>query len=316
MSNKDSKSYKYIFGPVSSRRLGTSLGVDLMPHKTCSLDCVYCECGKTTVLTTERGEYVPTGQVKEELEVYLSEGPDLDYVTFSGSGEPTLHSGIGEIIEFIKTRYPQYKVALLTNSTLFSDQGLRTEVKNADLIVASLDAATKENFMKINKPHGDLSVEGMISGMVELREIFSGNLWLEFFIVPGVNDTDDELALMKDAVARIQPDKIQLNTLDRPGTQQWVKTADKAYLEKISEIINGAETVKPAHARCSQRSVEQDFTDALISTIKRRPSTVRDISKNLGINMSKVQRELDSLVEKGVVCAQEMPRGRFYSLIN
>jgi len=150
--------FKHLFGPVPSRRLGISLGIDLVPYKTCTANCVYCECGKTTNLTIERKEYIPTDEILNELDVYLKQAPDLDYITFSGSGEPTLHSKIGEIINFLKKNYPQYKVAVLTNGTLLFHKELRDELKNADIIKPSLDAGSDEIFKKIKRPHENLNL--------------------------------------------------------------------------------------------------------------------------------------------------------------
>jgi len=167
--------YKYLFGPVPSRRLGISLGVDLVPHKTCSLNCVYCECGRTTILTDERKEYVPTEMVLSELNHFLTTNPRLDFITFSGSGEPTLHSGLGNVIKFIKKNFPKYQVALLTNGTLFYSPNIREEVKQVDVILPSLDAASEEVFHKINRPVRGLKVQKVIDGLVQLRtEFFAG----------------------------------------------------------------------------------------------------------------------------------------------
>ena len=170
MVNMRKSGYKYIFGPVPSRRLGISLGVDIIPHKTCSLNCVYCECGRTTNLTTKRGEYTPVELIWEELKDFLSGNPKLDFITFSGSGEPTLHTGIGEIVDFIKADYPQYKLALLTNSTLFSQGNVIEQVIDMDVIIASLDVATEKNFIRINRPYPGLdfklSETNKVSGVV------------------------------------------------------------------------------------------------------------------------------------------------------
>lgn len=151
--------YKYLFGPVPSRRLGISLGVDLVLHKTCSLNCIYCECGRTTNLTVQRNEYVPTEIVLSELNHFLASNPKLDYITFSGSGEPTLHSGIGEIVNYLKNNFPSYKIALLTNGTLFNQSKIRQEVKSIDLILPSLDAVSDKVFQKINQPFRELSIK-------------------------------------------------------------------------------------------------------------------------------------------------------------
>ena len=194
----------YIFGPVPSRRLGRSLGVDLVTHKTCTLNCVYCECGKTTRLTLKRNPYVPGDDLRKELGRLLSTEPALDFITFSGAGEPTLNSDIGEIIRFIKTDYPQYKVALLTNGTLLYQPEVRAQLFGADLIVASLDAATETTFLRINRPHPELEVSQIIDGLAVFRKQFAKSFWIEIFIVPGVNDNESELEKIKIGVPWIK----------------------------------------------------------------------------------------------------------------
>jgi len=229
--------YRHLFGPVRSRRLGISLGVNMVPFKTCSLDCVYCECGATTVLTTERREYIPTGSIIAELDHYLDTNPQLDYVTFGGSGEPTLHSGLGVIINHLKKNYPQKKLALLTNSTLLYDSRLRADIVKCDLIVPSLDAVSDDTFYKINKPANSLDCAGIIKNLIELSnklKELKGEMWLEIFILPGVNDTDKEINLFKEAAAAINPARVQLNSLDRPGTCSGISAPTTAKLEEIA----------------------------------------------------------------------------------
>ena len=159
--------FKHLFGPVPSRRLGMSLGVDLIPHKICSLNCVYCECGPTTKLTVERGQYVPVEEVLQELTDFFERHPDPEYITFSGAGEPTLHSEIGEVIGFIKELRPGVPVAVLTNGTLLSDPRLRAELMEADLVMPSLDAATEKTFRRINRPSRQTSLEQYVEGLVD-----------------------------------------------------------------------------------------------------------------------------------------------------
>ena len=219
--------YKHLFGPVPSRRLGISLGVDLIPHKVCSLNCVYCEVGETTNLTTERKEYIPINEILIELDEYLSQKPNLDFITFSGSGEPTLNSGIGEVINFLKKYYPKYKIALLTNSTLLSNKTLRDELKKIDLILPSLDSVTETGFKKLNRPSINLELTKIIEGLIAFTKEFEGNVWLEVFIVPGFNDSKEELESIKEIILKINPNKVQLNSLDRPGSEYWIKPITK-----------------------------------------------------------------------------------------
>lgn len=306
--------YKHLFGPVPSRRLGVSLGIDLIPFKTCTLNCVYCECGRTTNLTVERKEYAPTDEVIDELGEHLKSRPDLDFITFSGSGEPTLHSRIGEIINFLKQNYPQYKVAVLTNGSLFHLGELRGEVKNADLIMPSLDAASENVFKKINRPHGSLSCQKIISGLAELRREYPRKIWLETFIVPGLNDTKSELQLLKEAIQKINPDKVQLNTLDRPGTESWVVHAKKEELEEISSYLGNAEITTKFASRRKIVSFSRDIEENILSTLKRRPCTAEDLSQVLGLHLNEITKYLQALLEIGKIETEKQERGIFFKI--
>ena len=181
--------YKHIFGPVPSRRLGMSLGIDLVPHKVCSLNCIYCECGRTTDLTLERKEYIPFDEVITELKDYMNNNSVPDYITFSGSGEPTLNSRIGDIIEYIKGNYSDIKVAVLTNGTLFPDKKVRDELLKADLVLPSFDAASELAFKKINRPNSSINLDEYLNSLVEFKKEFKGTIWLEILIIPGYNDS-------------------------------------------------------------------------------------------------------------------------------
>ena len=306
------KSYKYLFGPVSSRRLGISLGVDLMPRKTCSLDCVYCESGKTTHLTSEVKEYIPVEAVKEELTRYLKANSELDCITFSGFGEPTLHSGIGEIISFIKENHPGYRVVLLTNSTLFAREEVRNAVIGADLIVASLDAVSVTSFQVINRPASGIDPDSMVDGLVKLRSEYGGELWIEVFIVPGKNDSPAELEKIRSACALIRPDKIQVNSLDRPGTEDWVQPVDERQLSDLARRVDLGEAIKRPEAAAMVETDIFDIRERILFTVRRRPSTSADISKSLCVKESLVVKTLAGLVTDREVEKVVMPRGVFY----
>ncbi len=314
MTYKKHPDYKYIFGPVPSRRLGLSLGIDLMPHKTCTLNCVYCECGKTTNLTMKCKEYIPIKLLQEELKDFLASNPKLDFITFSGSGEPTLHIGIKEIINFLNKDYPKYKIALLTNSTLFFQPDIRKRISGVDLIVASLDAASEKNFKKINRPHPGIALPEIIKGLISLRKEFAKQLWMEVFLVPGINDNKDELNRLKKTLSLIYPDKIQLNTLDRPGTETWIKPVSKKDLLEAASCLNGADIIQIPDSSPNDGVLKKDDRNYLLSIIKRRPCTAEDISKILNSNLEKIYNHLDALIEKGLIIKKDMPRGTFYTL--
>lgn len=314
MTYKKHPDYKYIFGPVPSRRLGLSLGIDLMPHKTCTLNCVYCECGKTTNLTMKCKEYIPIKLLREELKDFLASNPKLDFITFSGSGEPTLHIGIKEIINFLNKDYPKYKIALLTNSTLFFQPDIRKRIIGVDLIVASLDAASEKNFKKINRPHPGIALPEIIEGLISLRKEFAKQLWMEVFLVPGINDNKDELNRLKKTLSLIYPDKIQLNTLDRPGAETWIKPVSKKDLLEAASCLNEADIIQIPDSSPNDGVLKKDDRNYLLSIIKRRPCTAEDISKILNSNLEKIYNHLDALIEKGLIIKKDMPRGTFYTL--
>jgi len=315
MKVPDTINYTHIFGPVPSRRLGVSLGVDVVPHKTCSLNCVYCECGRTNRLTIDTDHYVSSTTIKRELKHYLSKAPELDFITFSGSGEPTLYADIGDIIRFLKTDYPQYKVAVLTNGTLFYKSEVRQRILKADLVIASLDAASEEVFRLINRPCSSLNLTNIINGLVRFRHEFSNQYWIEVFIVPGINDTPDELEKIKFVLKRIRPDRIQINTLDRPGTESWVEPVTGEKKVFIAEYLEGAETITGSSVRSGKKTELSESYDRIRATIRRRPCTADDLSTSLGISLQEVRCLLEKMIREGIVARKQMHRGIFYTLI-
>ena len=308
---------KYLFGPVNSRRLGVSLGVDLMPYKTCSLNCVYCECGGTTALTSEVAEYVPTEEVIAELDGYLGGSPRLDVITFSGSGEPTLHSGIGRIIRHLKERYPQYKIAVLTNSTLLWDPDVRGSIAPADIVVPSLDAVSPEAFAAIGRPAGGITPDRVVAGLIEFRKEFRGMLFLEIFIVPGVNDGSGELTRLRDAALKIRPDAVQINSLDRPGTEAWVEPAGRAELASIGELFAPLKVEiigRPAERVYEDRHVTDKMKE-VISILRRRPSTLDDLQLALGSDREVLLKVLGSMMDNEMITIDKLGRGEFYRIV-
>ena len=306
--------YKYLFGPVPSRRLGMSLGVDLVPKKVCSLDCVYCEVGKTTKLTTDRKEYILYDRVVGELEHFFEHNPDPEYITFSGSGEPTLNVRLADILRFIKQKKPHIPVAVLTNGTLLYDRDVRQTLKEADVVLPSLDAATEEGFIKINRPENHLTVDKYIQGLIDFRKEFKGKIWLEIFILPGYNDSEHELLELKKAILRIGPDSIQLNTLDRPGTVAGLKAASREDLERVIRLWNmdHLEIIAAAPERKKVQSYRKDAENAIMETILRRPCTLDDLVKMLGMHLSEINKYLDVLEADNKIEAVRQERGVFY----
>ncbi|MDX9696748.1 MAG: radical SAM protein, partial [Bacteroidales bacterium] len=253
--------YKHLFGPVPSRRLGMSLGVDLVPHKVCSLNCIYCECGATTKLTTERKEYVSFDEIIAELNEFFKNNPHPEYITFSGAGEPTLNIHIGRIIEYIKYNFQGIPVAVLTNGTLLSNTLVRKELLLADLVLPSLDAAADAAFRKIDRPLKDFSIANYIQGLIDFSKEFKGKIWLEVMIMPGYNDDLQNLNLMKDAILKINPEKIQLNTLDRPGVIDSIRAASRIELQNIIDLwqLPNVEIIAASAKRKENQSFRKDI---------------------------------------------------------
>jgi len=308
--------YKYLFGPVPSRRLGLSLGVDLVPLKTCSLDCIYCECGRTTELIIDRKEYVPTEEVIKELDHYLKKTPELDYITFSGSGEPTLHNKIGEIVSFLKSNYPDIKIALLTNSTLLHNRSLQNEIINIDLLLPSLDAVSEDIFKKINRPSVDITVIKMIDGLIEFRKKFKGLIWIEMFIIQGINDSDKEIELFKETLTNIKPDKIQLNSLDRPGTESWVSKSSEDNLIKIKDLLSPLPVEIIAKYQKGTRPLfeQENIEKKILSILYRRPCTIEDIQKITGLKAVEINKYIQILIATRAIFVDEQERGLFYKI--
>lgn len=308
--------YKYLFGPVPSRRLGISLGVDLVPKKVCSLDCVYCEVGATTKHTTERLEYVKYEKVTSELDNYFLNNPEPDYITFSGSGEPTLNSRIGDVIRFVKSRKPGIPVAVLTNGTMLYDKNVQEELMNADLLMPSLDAATSEVFERLNRPSPKLDFNRYIQGLIEFSGKFSGKIWLEVFILPGYNDSENELHALRGIIDQIEPDSVQINTLDRPGVVENIRAATQEELERVVKIwgLKNVEIIAAARHRKTIQSYRKDAATAILETISRRPCTLDDLEKILGIPVVEINKYLAVLEADKKVVPVRQTRGLFYQL--
>lgn len=311
---------QYVFGPVASRRLGISLGIDLVPSKTCSLNCVYCEAGETDALLLERKEYVPIDDVLAQLEKVLESNIKIDYLTFSGAGEPTLNSGIGRVVDFIKGRYPQYPVCLLTNGTLLGDPQLQKEIEKVDLVIPSLDASSQEEFEKINRPVRGLDFDSLCRGLFEYGKKRTSKVWLELFIVPDVNDSDESIARFAGIVKAINPDKVQLNTLDRPGCVDWIKPSSR---ENTLRFVRALEPFVPVEAvgpfRYKSAALRSDirleeFDQQILDLVGRRPCTIDDLRVALGADEKTVKTHLDILLRFGRVQSERQPRGDFFSL--
>jgi len=294
---------KSIYGPVPSRRLGLSLGVDIVTMKTCSLSCVYCQIGRTPETTVIRKEYVPVGKVLGELEHALDEGVRPDWITFSGSGEPTLNSGIGTMIDGIRDM-TDIPICVITNGTLLWDETVRSDILGADAVMPSLDGASREAFERINRPHPSLKIEEMIDGLVRFRKEFTGKIWLEIMLVGGMNDSEEELRALREAARRIAPDSIQLNTVVRPPAESYARPLSRERLMEIRDFFGErAEIIASFKGDAGEGGGAG--VDDVREYLKRRPGSIGDISGALGIDEMAVEELVDLLEKSGEIVLRE-----------
>ncbi len=296
MSGVDKKD-QAVFGPVPSRRLGLSLGVDLLHPKTCTLDCVYCELGRTTRHTTQRDRYRDPRLVLAEVEKRLAElDYPPDYITLAGSGEPTLHQDLGLVLRELKKLSPA-KLAVLTNSTLCPDPKVRADLTEADVVVPSLDAASQAVFKKINRPANGLQINAIIGALEDLRVEFPGQIWLEVLFVEGFNDTPQEIRGIVEAAGRIRPDKVQLNTIIRPPAYPGARALSHERLSEIAGLFGSpTEVIAPPHGRAGGDRGSRERL--LVEMTRRRPLTLEDVAAAFGLQHDQARELLSGLVAR------------------
>ena len=301
----------YIYGPVPSWRLGRSLGVDIIPFKTCSFNCIYCETGRTTNLTLERKEYVSKTSVIEELRTFLCKRKNVDYITFSGSGEPTLNSRIGEIISEVK-KLTGIPVAVVTNSSLLNREEVRRELQGADVVLPSLDVVSQSLFESLNRPHPSLKIEEIINGLIEFRKEFKNKIWLEVLLVKGINDAPEEIRKLAEVIEKIKPDKVQLNTVVRPPAEEDVFALNQKELRSIQRQLPGkVEIVRKFKKISKGEHIEKLETD-IKNLLKRRPCTLSDISSVLRVNSKEVMKNLTILEGQAEIREELHNKKRYY----
>lgn len=223
-----------IFGPIASRRLGNSLGIDLVKSKTCNLDCLYCEVGKTTVLTETRQTFIDLDALVAEIKACPHK---IDCLTLTGAGEPTLHKDLDVMISRLQAEFA-YPIVLITNSLLLRDEKVRQEILGVDIVMPSLDAVSQEVFEKINKPIAGVLAADIIEGLVRFRDLYKGKIWLEILFVKGINDSPSEVLALKQAIERIRPDRIQLNTVVRtPAYKDGIEPLSIETLQAIAQVL-------------------------------------------------------------------------------
>jgi len=304
---------KYVFGPVPSRRLGQSLGIDTIPLKTCNWNCVYCQLGRSVPLTNQRQEYYPREkillEIRQALEAHTAGG--IDWITFVGSGEPTLHSGLGWLIQEVKglTDLP---VAVITNGSTLYQQDVRSDLGAADAVLPTLDAGKPWLYQKINRPHPEITLERLLEGMRAFRDGYAGQLWVEVMLVCGLNDTEIALTDIAAALQTIQPDEIHLNLPTRPPAETWVRPTDDAGLLRAQAILGAtARVVHPASGSFDV-SGAADLNEAIVGILTRHPMREDELIRTLDESHQDVHQALSRLASSGRAQVVERYGVRFW----
>jgi len=312
----------HIFGPVNSRRLGRSLGIDILPRKICNFDCIYCEVGPTTELTCDRREYIPTEDILQEIEEFCSDPANLslvDVVTVTASGEPTLHSGLGRIISFLKKKTGQ-PVAVLINGTNLDDKDVVAALCGADVVIPSLDTVVVRSFRRLNRPASCIDLDSIIDGLIRFSNAYSGELWLEILIVRDVNDSEEDVQELLAVVRQIKLSRVQLNTVARPPLEKYALPVSQNRLREIATQLSSESGVPRVDIIAHGISVfekgrevtdeqaglngldREQLLDDIRQMLKRRPCTAEDISKTFMLGgPEKVELLLDPLVQSGTI---------------
>ena len=303
---------EYVFGPVPSRRLGRSLGIDLVPFKTCTYNCIYCQLGSTTNLTLERKEWVPFNKVLEEAREKFRSADGIDYITFSGSGEPTLHSRIGELIREFK-RLTSIPVAVLTNGSLLWQADVQDDLLEADLVIPSLDAPDRGLFRHVNRPHPDLAFDQVVEGLARFRDRYRGKIWLEVFLLSGITGIAGEVRKIADLARTVRPDLVQLMTATRPAPMDFVEPVSMEDMQGFAHLFEVPVDAVPAVSPIARDVLSKAGREEILRLLERRPCTVEDIALGLGIPPAEAEKYVADLDAHGQLKRKRSNGAIYYS---
>jgi wyosine [tRNA(Phe)-imidazoG37] synthetase (radical SAM superfamily) len=306
--------FQHVYGPVLSRRLGRSLGIDLVPFKTCTYDCVYCQLGRTTNKTLERKKYVKVEEVIVELERKLATGTVPDYISLVGSGEPTLNIRIDDLIDKIK-QTTDIPVAVITNSSLLWMDEVREALMQADLVIPSLDAGDEWLFQTVNRPYVGITFERMVDGLADFTDRFHGQVWLEVFLLGGIAGIRYKVKKIADLVAHMRPSKVQLNTVTRPPAEPFVSAVSKIDLESLADLFEPRAELIAEFKSLVSGSGESSSPEDIIRLLSRHPCTVEDVADSLGIHLIEAVKQLEILIAAGKL-KEGFQNGRRYYMIS
>ena len=260
--------FKYIYGPVPSRRMGLSVGISPIADGHCNYSCIYCQLGRTRNMTNERKRYFDYKDIIEEFKLYLSKDIKFDVATIVGDGEPTLYADLGILIDELKLLTDK-PIAVITNGALLYDSKVREDLKNADIILPSLDATDEEMFKKINRPHGSIKFDDVIRGLRIFSNEYKGQLWIETMIVEGINDNRKFFLDLKELLSTIKYHKLYINSPVRPPAETYVKEVSKDVIEEAVSILGGISIDKLVSE--GFYSEDEDDYEAVLGIIRRHP---------------------------------------------
>jgi wyosine [tRNA(Phe)-imidazoG37] synthetase (radical SAM superfamily) len=304
------RAFKYVFGPVPSRRLGLSLGCDLAPRKVCSYDCVYCQVGRTDRLTLARAPFVPVDELLSEIAAKLASGPRPDFITLSGSGEPTLNSALGEIMAGIR-RTTDVRIAILTNGSTLVLPAVRAACAGADVVLPTFSAADEETFRAIHRPAPGVTLAGVVEGLAAFRREFRGQIWLEVFIIAGVNSDADHARRLAALIQRLDPDRVQLNTAVRPTADAGVRALTEEELKELARLLGPKAEVIADFKRPKAQGGGVKEAD-ILDMVRRRPVTLQDIAAGLGISAADAAKCVEALLAAGRIRREERGGREYY----
>ncbi len=301
----------HLYGPVVSRRLGRSLGVDVIPFKVCTFDCIYCQPGRTTRKTVRRHSYFSPDNILNEIKRALKSGITTDYICFSGSGEPTLNADLGQLIRGVK-ELAEVPVAVITNGSLLWNSKVRQELMAADLIMPSLDAGSTATFHRVNRPHSSLQLENIVAGLIDFRAQYKGEIRLEVMLLEGINTSPDDLGQIQELAVLIGPDRIDLNTAIRPPAESFAKPLAEKRLEEIRGLFGGRAQVISRPPSFRRRRCPQALRSAIIQMVGRRPCTAEDLVAALGRHPHDVAKSVGVLLEEGLISQKIYGQWRYF----
>lgn len=308
---------RYVFGPVRSGRLGWSLGLDGLGARICTFDCLYCEAGPTEALTVARKPYVPADRLLAELAAWKAAGHDVpEAVTLGGLGEPCLNTACGAILAGAKALFPTVPTAVLTNSSLLPNPAVREAIQAADMVLPSMDTLVEAEFHRLNRPHPDMRLAAIRQGLLDFRAGYAGRLFLEILLVAGVNDTEENLALLRDFCRELAPDRVDVTTMSRPGAHPGAEAVSPAVRSRFQKALGAAtgSTVGFGHGPSALIAREPtDLTAAIVASVKRRPQTAAGLAGGLGVPLARMETVLATLVKNGVLASETMGHDIFYS---